>query len=79
MSVSVQKAALTSQVNLQRMQLNSDALKVSVLKTFIDEWEKLWAFLIKLELYIKFNQTKFKFKMNKRLFITFFFKNAAFN
>jgi hypothetical protein len=30
--------------------------------------EKLWAFLIKLELYIEFNQAKFRFKMNKGLF-----------
>jgi len=46
---------------------------------FTDEREKLQAFLIKLELYIKFNQTKFKSEMNKDLFTVLYLKNAAFN
>ena len=61
------------------MQLNSSALKMLISEMFISEWEKLWAFLIKLKLYIKFNQMKFKSEINKKLFITFFLKNAAFN
>jgi len=61
------------------MQLNSSALKMLIFEMFISEWEKLWAFLIKLKLYIKFNQMKFKSEINKRLFTTFFLKNAAFN
>jgi len=35
--------------------------------------------LIKLELYIEFNQTKFRFKMNQDLFTVLYLKNAAFN
>jgi len=56
-----------------------NVLKVSALNVFTDEKEKLWAFLIKLELYIKFNQAKFRFKMNKGLFTVLYLKNAAFN
>jgi hypothetical protein len=40
---------------------------------------KLWAFLIKLELYIEFNQAKFRFEMNKGLFTVSYLKNAAFD
>jgi len=46
---------------------------------FTDEREKLWAFLIKLELYIEFNQAKFRFEMNKGLFTVSYLKNAAFD
>jgi len=53
--------------------------KVLALNAFTDEREKLWAFLIKLKLYIEFNQAKFRFKMNKGLFTVSYLKNAAFN
>ncbi len=56
-----------------------DVLKVSALNAFTDEREKLQAFLIKLELYIEFNQAKFRFKMNKGLFTVLYLKDAAFN
>jgi len=56
-----------------------NVLKISALNVFTDKREKLWAFLIKLELYIKFNQTKFRSEMNKDLFTVLYFKNAAFN
>ncbi len=56
-----------------------NVLKVSALNAFTDKKGKLWAFLIKLKLYIEFNQTKFRFKMNKGLFIILYLKNAAFN
>ena len=56
-----------------------NVLKVSALNAFTDEREKLWAFLIKLELYIEFNQVKFRFEMNKGLFTVLYLKNAAFN
>jgi len=46
---------------------------------FTDEKKKLWAFLIKLKLYIRFNQVKFKTEMNKDLFTVLYLKNAAFN
>jgi len=53
--------------------------KILVFNIFTDEWEKLWVFLTKLELYIEFNHKKFKFKMNKKLYIIFLLKNAVFN
>jgi len=56
-----------------------NVLKVSALNVFTDKREKLWAFLIKLKLYIEFNQTKFRSEMNKGLFIVSYLKNAAFN
>ncbi len=56
-----------------------NVLKVSALNVFTDEREKLQAFLIKLELYIEFNQTKFRFKMNKGLFTVSYLKNTAFD
>jgi len=56
-----------------------NVLKVSAFNVFTDEREKLQAFLIKLELYIEFNQTKFKSEMNKDLFTVSYLKNAAFN
>jgi len=71
MTISAQKSALTSQVNLQDLQ--------QMINAFTDEREKLQAFLIKLKLYIEFNQVKFRFKMNKGLFTVLYLKNAAFN
>ncbi len=56
-----------------------NVLKVSALNVFTDKREKLWAFLIKLELYIEFNQAKFRSEMNKDLFTISYLKNAAFN
>jgi len=79
MAISAQKSALTSQVNLQDLQQTIDVLKVSALNAFTGERGKLQAFLIKLELYIEFNQAKFRFKMNKGLFTVLYLKNAAFN
>ncbi len=79
MTISAQKSALTSQVNLQGLQQTIDVLKVPTLNVFTGKREKLWAFLIKLELYIEFNQTKFRFEMNKGLFTVSYLKNAAFN
>ena len=79
MTISAQKSALTSQVNLQDLQQMINVLKVSTLNAFTDERGKLWAFLIKLKLYIEFNQVKFRFKMDKGLFTVSYLKNAAFN
>ncbi len=79
MTISAQKSALTSQVNLQDLQQTIDVLKVSALNAFTDEREKLQAFLIKLELYIEFNQAKFRSEMNKGLFTVSYLKNVAFN
>jgi len=79
MTISAQKSALTSQVNLQGLQQMINVLKVPAPNVFTDERGKLWAFLIKLELYIEFNQAKFRFKMNKDLFTISYLKNAAFN
>ncbi len=46
---------------------------------FTDEREKLQGFLIKLELYIRFNQAKFTTEMNKDLYTVAYLKNAAFD
>ncbi len=56
-----------------------NVLKVPTLNAFTDEREKLWAFLVKLKLYIEFNQAKFRFEMNKGLFTVSYLKDAAFN
>ncbi len=56
-----------------------NVLKILTLNTFTDERGKLWAFLIKLKLYIEFNQAKFRSEMNKGLFTVLYLKNAAFN
>jgi len=56
-----------------------DILKVPTLNVFTDEREKLQAFLVKLELYIEFNQTKFRSEMNKGLFTVLYLKDAAFD
>jgi len=79
MTTSAQKSALTSQVNLQGLQQMINVLKVPALNVFTGKREKLQAFLIKLKLYIEFNQTKFRFEMNKGLFTVLYLKNAAFN
>jgi len=79
MTISVQKSALTSQVNLQGLQQTINVLKVLTLNAFTDKREKLQAFLIKLKLYIKFNQMKFRSEMNKGLFTVLYLKDAAFN
>ncbi len=79
MTISAQKSASTSQVNLQGLQQMINVLKISALNAFTDKRGKLWAFLIKLKLYIEFNQAKFRFKMNKGLFTVLYLKNAAFD
>jgi len=56
-----------------------NVLKVLTLNAFTDEREKLWAFLIKLKLYIEFNQAKFRSEMDKGLFTVSYLKNAAFD
>jgi len=56
-----------------------NVLKVPALNVFTGKRGKLWAFLIKLELYIEFNQVKFRSEMNKGLFTVLYLKNAAFN
>jgi len=56
-----------------------NVLKVPALNAFTDERGKLRAFLAKLELYIGFNQAKFRSEMNKGLFTISYLKNAAFN
>jgi len=79
MTISAQKSALTSQVNLQGLQQTINVLKVSALNAFTGERGKLRAFLIKLKLYIEFNQAKFRSEMNKGLFTILYLKNAAFD
>ncbi len=79
MTTSAQKSALTSQVNLQDLQQTINVLKVPALNAFTDKRGKLRAFLVKLKLYIRFNQAKFRFKMNKGLFTVSYLKNAAFD
>jgi len=79
MTISAQKSASTSQVNLQGLQQTIDVLKVPALNAFTGKREKLRAFLTKLELYIEFNQTKFRFEMDKDLFTVSYLKDAAFN
>ncbi len=79
MTTSAQKSALTSQVNLQGLQQTINVLKVPALNAFTDKRGKLRAFLAKLELYIEFNQAKFRFKMNKGLFTVSYLKDAAFD
>ncbi len=79
MAISAQKSALTSSVNLQGLQQMINVLKVPALNVFTDKRGKLQAFLIKLELYIEFNQAKFRSEMNKGLFTVLYLKNAAFN
>ncbi len=56
-----------------------NVLKVLTLSAFTNEREKLWAFLIKLKLYIEFNQAKFRSEMNKGLFTVSYLKDAAFD
>jgi len=56
-----------------------NVLKVLTPDAFTDEREKLQAFLIKLKLYIEFNQVKFRFKMNKDLFTILYLKDAVFD
>ncbi len=79
MTTSAQKSALTSQVNLQGLQQMINVLKVLTLNAFTDKRGKLQAFLIKLKLYIEFNQAKFRSEMNKGLFTVLYLKNAAFD
>ncbi len=50
-----------------------------MLNAFNKEHKKLQSFLIKLNLYIDFNQKKFNFKINKDLYTVIYLKNAAFN
>ncbi len=78
MIISAQKSALTSEINFQNIH-QSDTSKISVLNICIYKQKKLQVFLTKLKLYIEFNHEKFRFKMNKKLYIVFLLKNAVFN
>jgi len=79
MTISAQKSASTSQVNLQDLQQTINVLKISAFNAFTDKREKLWAFLVKLKLYIEFNQAKFRSEMDKDLFTVSYLKDAAFD
>ena len=79
MFISTLKAVLTISINLQSLKQINLISKISVSKFFTEKQRKLQAFLIKLELYIEFNADKFIHKMNKNLFVTFYFKNTVFN
>jgi len=79
MTISAQKSASTSQVNLQGLQQTINVLKIPALNAFTGEREKLQAFLTKLKLYIEFNQAKFRSEMNKGLFTVSYLKDTAFN
>lgn len=78
-SITQQKSASMSQVNLQKIPITLLVLKISVLNIFTDEWEKLRVFLTQLKLFIEFNTDKFWTKMNKKMFIISYLKNTAFN
>jgi len=79
MTTSAQKSASTSQVNLQGLQQTIDVPKVPAPDAFTGERGKLRAFLAKLELYIGFNQAKFRSEMDKGLFTVSYLKDAAFD
>ncbi len=79
MTTSAQKSASTSQVNLQGLQQMINVPKVPAPNVFTGERGKLRAFLAKLELYIGFNQAKFRFEMDKGLFTVSYLKDAAFD
>jgi len=79
MTTSAQKSALTSQVNLQGLQQTIDVPKVPAPNVFTGERGKLRAFLVKLKLYIGFNQAKFRSEMDKGLFTISYLKDAAFD
>jgi len=55
------------------------ALKVLILNVFTDKCKKLQVFLTKFNLYIEFNQDKFKSEMNKKLYAVFLLKDAVFD
>ena len=82
MLVSTQKAVFINIINLQNLedlQEINNILKILMLNAFSSEYRKLQSFLIKLNLYIDFNQKKFNFKMNKDLYTVVYFKDTAFN
>jgi hypothetical protein len=79
MSASTQKAASTSQVNLQGARTMDTVPKVPPPDAFTDERGKLRGFLAKLELYIEFNQAKFTTEMDKGLYTVAYLKDAAFD
>ena len=56
-----------------------NASKIHASDNFTEEKKKLWVFLVKLELYIKFNKKKFFNNQHKTLFTTTYLKNAVFN
>jgi len=64
---------------LEGLQEINNILKILMLNVFSDEHKKLQSFLIKLNLYIDFNQKKFNSEMNKDLYTVIYLKDAAFN
>ncbi len=82
MLVSMQKTVFINIINfqsLENLQEMNNILKILMLNVFSDEYKKLWSFLIKLNLYIDFNQKKFNSEMNKDLYTVVYLKNAVFN
>jgi len=64
---------------LEGLQEINNILKILMLNVFSNKHKKLQSFLIKLNLYIDFNQKKFNSEMNKDLYTVIYLKDAAFN
>jgi len=57
---------------------NADKIKISTLNLYHDDWNKLKAYLVQIDLYIKQHSSQFKFIENKVLFAFIYLKNNAF-
>jgi len=82
MIFSTQKAVFINMINLQSLeglQETNNILKILMSNAFSSECKKLQSFLIKLNLYIDFNQKKFNSEMNKDLYTVVYLKDAVFN
>ncbi len=57
---------------------SADKIKISTLNLYHDDWDKLEAYLVQIELYIKRHSFQFKFIKNKVLFAFIYLKDNAF-
>ncbi len=57
---------------------SANKIKISTLNLYHDDWDKLEAYLVQIELYIKWHSFQFKFIEDKVLFAFIYLKDNAF-
>ncbi len=69
-----ERVTLSQEVSI----FSADKIKISTLNLYHNDWNKLEAYLVQIELYIKQHSSQFKFIENKVLFAFIYLRDNAF-